>query len=70
MTLVLKRKYHDVSLGFSLRAFKRGSQRLPKRRKGVFDYDSGFFCFKEVETAATILLILAFKPEMHQNTNP
>ena len=50
--------------GFSLRAFKLGSQGLPKRSKGVFDYDSGVCCFKEAETTATILINLAFKPEI------
>ena len=38
--------------------------------KGVLDYDLGFCCFKEVKTTAKILIILAFKPEIHQNMNP
>ena len=28
--------------------------------KGVLDYDSGICCFKEVETTARILIIVAF----------
>ena len=51
-------------------AFKRGSQGLPLWSKGVLDYDSGVCCFKEVKTTAKVLIILAFKPEIHQNTNP
>ena len=46
--------------GFSLRALKRGSQGLPVWSKGVLDNDSGGCCFKEVKTAAKILIILAF----------
>ena len=32
----------------------------PKWSKGVIGYNSGVCCFKEVKTAAKILMILAF----------
>ena len=49
-----------IKAGFSLRAFKRGSQGVPMRSKGVLDYDSRVCCFKEVKTTAKIMKILAF----------
>ena len=48
-----------LSAGFSLWAFKQGSQRLPVWSEGVLDYDSGVCCFKEVKTTAKILIILS-----------
>ena len=46
--------------GFSLRAFKRGSQGFCLWSKGVLDYDSVVCCFKEIKTTAKILIILDF----------
>ena len=48
----------------------KGPQELPMWSKGVLYYDSGICWFKMVKTAAKILIIIAFKPEIHQNTNP
>ena len=48
--------------GFSLRAFKRGSQGLRLWSKGALDYDSVVSCFKEAKTTCTakVLIILDF----------
>ena len=51
-----KKKY----IGFSLSAFKRGSQELAMWSKGVLDYDSGVCCFKEVKTTAKTMIIFVF----------
>ena len=38
-----------VHAGFSLRAFKPGSQGLPVWSKGVLDYDRGFVALKRLK---------------------
>ena len=50
----------DLQAGFSLRAFKGGSQGLPMWIKGALDYDTGVCCFKEVKTIAKIQIIFVF----------
>ena len=49
-----------IPAGFSLRAFKQGSQGLPMWSKRVLDNDSGVCCQREVNTTAKILINLDF----------